>query len=288
MRKPAIVSAAVLLLVLIFWIGIAVNFPGEALSRVVVARLNRLPNIEARLSPASLGLISINMEELRIDLAQPGQTLIVLENVRIPFSWGLFSGLSVEAQIGKDGRLKLFIPWEEGELTINATALRLEEIPGFAALKPVTLRGGLEFSGKFQMKQNAAAGRGGQLPQGEFSARAQAVELARITVMGANLPPTRLESAVLKVKTGKRINVESFNIRGDVQGGLKGFIQPRSGAFAKSPIQLSVTVSFKDSWLRKLGAMRPLVEGFLKNGRLEANLRGSVGKPVFKLVRGGR
>ena len=281
MRNSAIISAAILLLILIFWAGFAANFPGEALSRVVAARLNRLPNIEARLSPASLGLMSISMDELGINLAQQGQKLIVLEDVRIPFTWSLFSGLPVEAGIGEAGGLELFIPWEEGELTVNGTELRIEDIPGVAAMKPATLSGNFAFSGKFQITGKSASGRGGGLPEGELTARAQKLQLARFAVMGTTLPPARLESAELTVKTGKRINVEKLALRGDVQGGLEGYILPRPSAFAASPIQLKVTVSFKESWLQKLGALRPLVDGFLKNGRLEADLRGSVGKPSF-------
>lgn len=289
MRKPPLVIAAVLLLLLIFWAGLAANFPGEALSRVVSAKLNRLPNFAVRLSPASLGLISIKVDELTVNLTAAGQStpVLTLKNVRIPFGWALFSGLPVEAEIGEQGEFDLFVPWEQGEMTISGTELRMEEIPGFRALASARVRGGLNFSGKFQLAPGAQKGRSaGQLPQGTFTARAGAVELSNMGIMGTTLPITRLESAQLAVKTGKRIEVEQLTLRGDVQGGLKGYIQPRLSSFTNSPMQLKLTMSFRQSWLQKLGPMRPIVEGFLKNGRLEAVLRGSLGRPAFRRVGG--
>ena len=288
MKKPALVAAAALLLLLIFWAGFALNFPGEALSRVMAARLNRIPNIEVRLSPATLGMFSLRVDEFRLSLANPGQSLpmLVLKEVRIPFTWALFSGLPVAAGIGKEGRFALFIPWGEGEMTISGTSLRMEDIHGFKALAPASLRGGLSFSGKFRLAPQAQSRRAVKLPEGELTAKAEAVELANLGVMGAVLPVTRLESAELKLKTGKRIDVENFTLRGDVQGGIKGFIQPRLASIGNSPMRLRVTVSFKQTWLRKLGSMRPLVESFLNNGRLEAVVRGSLGKPEFKRERG--
>lgn len=282
MRKSALIIASALLLILIFWGGFAANFPGEALSRLIAARLNRLPNIEARLSPASLGLISIGVDDLSLNLTRPGQSLLVLKNVRIPFSWALFSGLPVEARIGSEGELDAFIPWEEGELTVKGTALRIEDIPGFTALAPAKLRGGVSFSGKFQLTPKSRGRSADALPEGKLTARAEAVELANMAVLGAALPVTRLESVDFSVKTGKRIEVEQITLKGDVQGGVTGFIQPRLASLGRSPMQLNVAVSFNQAWMGKLGSMRPLVEGFLKNGRLEAVLRGSLGSPSFK------
>lgn len=288
MRKPALIVASALLLVLIFWGGFAANFPGEALSRIIAVRLNRLPNVEARLSPASLGLISIVVDDFSLNLTQPGQTLLVLKDLRIPFSWALFSGLPVEARIGSKGELEAFIPWEEGEMTIEGKALRFEDIPAFTALAPAKLRGDVSFSGKFQLTQKSRGRGANSLPVGKLTARAEAVELANLAVLGAALPVTRLESVEVSVKTGKRIEVEKITLKGDVQGSVKGFIQPRLNSFAGSPMQLDVAISFNQAWMGRLGPMRPLVEGFLKNGRLEAVLGGSVGRPSFKLGKGTR
>lgn len=288
MRKSAIIIASALLLLLIFWGGFAANFPGEALSRLIEARLNRLPNIEARLSPASLGLISIGVDDFSLNLIQPGRPLLVLKDLRIPFSWALFSGLPVEARLGSDGELDAFIPWEEGEMTVNGKALRLEDIPGFKALAPATLRGAVAFSGKFQLTPNSRGRAANALPEGKLTARAEAVELANLAVLGAVLPVTRLESVDISVKTGKRIEVERITLKGDVQGSVKGFIQPRMASPGRSPMQLNVAVSFNQAWMGRLGPMRPLVEGFLKNGRLEAVLRGTLGSPSFKLGKGFR
>ena len=281
MNKPLAILAAALALLLIFWAGFVINFPGEALSRVIADRLNRIPNVDVQISPASLGLASVQMEEFRLDVVARGQPqpVLMLKGVRIPFSWALFSGLPVRAGIGQEGQFDLFMPWDEGEMTINGTQLRMEDIPGFSAWAPARLKGGLSFSGQFQIGPETRQGGSKTLPKGVFTAKAEAVRLENLGVMGTTLPLTRFDRAELVLKTGSRIEVEKFALQGDVQGGVTGFIQPRLTQFSSSPMQLKVAVSFKQAWMQKLGVLQPLVAGFLKNGRLEASLRGSVGKP---------
>ena len=78
MNRSLTITASVLALLLIFWAGLVIHFPGKTLSRLIAGHLNRIPNIEAQLSPASLGLLGIKIEEFKLDMAIAGQLQPVL------------------------------------------------------------------------------------------------------------------------------------------------------------------------------------------------------------------
>lgn len=284
MKRTALVSAAVGLFLLVFWVGFVLNFPGAALSRAIEYRINTVPSLQVRLSPAALGWAGLEIDSFRLSVAQPGlpQPLIVLQNVRIPIAWALLSGLPVRARLGKEGQLDLFIPWEEGELRVAGAGLRLEEIPALARMGPVRLRGGVSFSGRMQLSNGMRRGRLTQLPPGSLSGRADGVELSNMEIAGARLPVTRLESVRMDLKFGKRLEVEQIVFQGDLQGKVSGFIQPRLTAIKSSPLQLKLAISFRKEWLDKLGPMRQIVTSFLKNGRLEGVVRGSLANPSLR------
>ncbi len=284
MKKTALVSAAVVLFLLVFWGGFVLNFPGAALSRAIENRINTLPNIQVRLSPAVLGWVGLEIDSFQLSVAQPGlpQPLIVLQDVRIPFAWALLSGLPVRARLGKEGQLELFIPWEEGELRVGGSGLRLEEIPALTRMSPVRLRGGVSFSGQMQLSNGIRQGRLTHLPPGSLSARADGVELSNMEIIGSRLPVTRLESIQMDIRIGKRLEVEQIAFQGDLQGKVSGFVQPRLTAIKSSPLRLNLALSFRKEWLDKLGPMRQIVTSFLKNGRLEGVVRGSLANPSLR------
>lgn len=284
MKKTALVAAALVMFLLVFWVGFVLNFPGAALSRAIESRINAVPNLQVRLSPAALGWTGLEIASFQLSVVQPGlpQPLIVLQDVRIPIAWGLLSGLPVRARLGKEGQLDLFIPWEEGELRVGGSGLRLEEIPALTRISPARLRGGVSFSGQMQLSNGVRQGRLTQLPPGSLSARADGVELSNMEIIGARLPVTRLESIQMDLKIGKRLVVEQFAFQGDLQGKVSGFVQPRLKAIKSSPLQLNLAISFRKQWLDKLGPMRQIVTSFLKNGRLEGVVRGTLANPSLR------
>jgi hypothetical protein len=167
-------------------------------------------------------------------------------------------------------------------LRVGGSGLRLEEIPALTRISPARLRGGVSFSGQMQLSNGVRQGRLTQLPPGSLSARADGVELSNMEIIGARLPVTRLESIQMDLKIGKRLVVEQFAFQGDLQGKVSGFVQPRLKAIKSSPLQLNLAISFRKQWLDKLGPMRQIVTSFLKNGRLEGVVRGTLANPSLR------
>ncbi len=281
MRWIGLTFLGAALFLLVFWLGLAAHFPGEAFSRLIASRINRNPNLNAVLSPASLGLASLRIGRLSLeapyaDLPKP---LFTLREVKISLTWRLAEGLPVTGMIGKSGRLDLFYPWNGGELSVSGSDLRLEEITALAALRPLRLRGGVSFTGSWRIPPSAPGRRSPRIPEGRITGKGEGLVLDNLEVMGARLPRMRLDSVELRLKSGNRIEVERLDFRGDVQGTVTGFIQPRISNPKASALRLKLAVLFRPAWLQRLGAMRVAAESFLKNGRLEGVLSGTLGRP---------
>ncbi|MCZ6474253.1 MAG: type II secretion system protein GspN [SAR324 cluster bacterium] len=290
MRKLALFLLGVLLFLLVFWLGFMANFPGKALSLLIASRVNKLPGIGVTLAPAELTWTSLTIPRLSLEAhaARLPKPLLTLTDVTIPIGWKLLDGLPAQGTLGKQGRLEVYVPWNGKELSVRALQLRLEEIPALAALQPVKLRGGISFSGSLRFPERGRGGASTRLPEGTITGQGEALQVDNLEIMGAKLPPTRLERVDLRLKSGRRLEVERLEFQGDVQGKITGAVTPRLANPDSSGLQLRIAVSFRKSWLEQLGAMRPVVEAFLRNGRLEAALSGTVGRPRFNIQGGAR
>ncbi len=276
--------AGIVLFLLIFWLGLMANFPGEALSRLIEAKAAQTPAIKLSLSPAEMNFFGVSLPSCKVEWRRPNSPvmLLSLKEVYIPISWRLFSGLPMEVAMGEEGLLNLFLAWEGGEVEIEGSGIRLEDIPAWNALAPLRVKGGLEFAGNMKFQPPAKGKFTSGVPSGEINGKAVNLEISNLVVLGNKLPAARLESLDLKVKSGKRIVVERFNFRGDMQGNLTGTIIPRGGRWENSSLQLKIKSSIRQSWLQGLGALQPLVESFLNQGRLDGSLTGTIARPKWR------
>ena len=101
-------------------------------------------------------------------------------------------------------------------------------------------------------------------------------------------PRLRLDSAELRPTSPNRNEVQPLDFRGDVQGEITGFIQPRISNPSSSALRLKLAASFRPAWLQRLGSMRVAAESFLNNGRLEGTLSGTLGRPRLQRAGGAR
>jgi hypothetical protein len=286
MKRLAIVVLAIVVLLGAFWIGLMLNFPGEAVSRYVERQVNRHQGFDLLLAPAELrwNRLVVERAELRRRDNPAAEPLFVVTDFAVPVTWRLIRGLPVRGVLGKEGEVRAFLPWAlGGEARLDATVY-LETVPPPAVVKPIALTGKVELQGRFIMDAEAQVGT--RLPDGTLELTGQGVIVSGIKAGGVDLPPTRLDALAVTLETGRTINVRRFEFRGDLQGTVAGTLTPNLREPRNSLLALRIVSAFKDGWLTQLGTLRPLLESFLERGRIVLSLGGTVGRPLLQPVRG--
>ena len=281
MNRYAVTAGGVVLFFLAFWLGLKLNFPGEAVTRFVKSRTSQLREVDIRLSPAALGFTGIYFDFVEIRSADATDTppLLKLNEVKIPFSWRLPMGLVIAGKLGEEGRLSIFIPWWAGGTAEILGFIDIQEISIPPELGPLKLAGSLELTGKFEMKQ--PLGVLTEVPDGTIAGTAKGLQVRGVSYSGIELPITNVESATWTMKSGKVVNLEQLVFNGDVQGSIKGLMTPNMKAPLLSSLRLEGQVTPSKVWLEKLGNLRPIVESFVKQGRVAFILEGSLARLRF-------
>lgn len=284
MRTPLLVLAAVLLFLVVFWAGLVRHFPGEALGRYLEARLSTDPRVQVELEPVRLGWTGVRVQRARVRGRVRGEAVpvVAFHDLEIPLSFSLLQGLSLYGALGRSGSLEVYWPWRGGPLQLEGRGVRLEDVPALALVRPARVRGSLSLSGTL----DPAAARSGGLPEGRLRGTAQGVQVGRAEIMGQSLPTTRLEEVRFRVGLGEVIELRELNLRGDVQGTVTGTLRPRLSAPRRSPIDLEVALAMRPGWVQQFGSFAPIVESFLRGGRLEATLGGTLARPTMRRARG--
>ena len=281
MKRYAVVAGCLLLFFLAFWVGLKWNFPGQAMTRFVKNQTDQLKELDLKLSPATLGFTGINFDtlEIRSAGAVDAPPLLTLSDVWIPFSWRLPLGLSAAGNLGPEGRLSLFIPWWAGGTATLEGHIDFKEITMPAELAPLKVDGILDMVGQFEMKQPLA--KLSELPDGGLTGAGKNIQVRGISYSGIEIPPTRLESVTVKIKSGKVVNLEQLAFNGDLQGSLKGVLTPNLNTPMLSSLRLEAQVTHTPAWLGTLGNLRPIAESFIKQGRLAFIMEGTVARLRF-------
>ena len=285
MKKLALGLLVLALCILVFWWGLLVNFPGEALSRMIAAQIEQSPVISAKIQPAQLRWNRIEFPEMSFLWRREGSSapLVSLKDLSIPLSWGLLKGVRVSAALGREGRLEIFLPWSETELTVSGSGLRMEEIPAFRLFRPIRVGGKFAFEGAWKKPNLRGKVR---IPEGFLTSTGENLSVENIEWFGIKFPAPRLESVELRIKTGNRIEVKKGTFRGDIQGSIGGFISPQISAPRRSVLRLKITAAFRQDWLQRLGNLRPLLEERMNAGRLQVGIQGTLERPVFRTTAG--
>ncbi len=291
LRVPPYLLGALLFLAFL-WLGLQVNFPGAALSRLVSARLSRLPGISVELSPARLSWRGLGADSLQMRDAADGRAMLNLRNLSVPLSWRLVHGVPLEAELGKSGRLALTWAWG-GEMTLQRLDARLEDLPlnlgtppvsgPSSSAPPFSVRGEVHLEGRLGAP---VPGPLAALPEGELRGKGENVEVGALQALGMNLPPVRLDAVELSLRLGPTVQVERLTFQGDLQGSLAGSVYPVLGKPAESRLNLTLSTEFRQSWINQLGELRSAAQGLLQGGRLEATVGGTLGAPA--IVRAAR
>ena len=280
MRTLLWVAGTIAFFLAAFWIGFVNHFPGAALSRYLERNLNRDPRYFASIAPAELKWNRLVIPQIRVD-GGPGGTpkfLVAFNDIEIPLSFNVLSGATVRTTIGGFGSLELFWPWEPGAVRVSGRDIRLEAIPALAQLPAKRINGRLEFDGEFTPT-------GSGLPAGSLRGRLKEVEIGGVPILGLEIGRTRLDEARFQLSLGRVIQLETLTLQGDVQGQITGSITPRVNRLQASLLNLQVDLAIAPQWIEQLESLGPIVESFLEEGRLRGNLRGTVGKPIFRKPR---
>lgn len=284
MRRTRIVLLTLLFALAVLWVGLMINFPGETLSRFVSAHVNRFQNFNLVLTPAEFrwNRLYVERAELKRRDNPNAEPLFVITEFAIPFSWRLYKGLSAQGLIGQDGLVETFVPWSEGGESWVKGEVKLEQVPLPKVLHPITMKGVLRFSGKFDKAIESPWSK--QLPTGTIRGELRGGVISGVRVAGNLLPPTAIDKADISLETGRTVNLKKFNVEGDLQGEVKGTITPNLRDPRNTLLSLDTAVSFRNSWLARLGALKPIVEGVARNGRLQLKLSGTVARPRLRQI----
>ena len=290
MKRARWIALGAAVFFLAFILGVAVNFPGGALSRVVQGQLNTAPGIEVSLEPFRMGLFGMRSGRMTVKEASGGERreLLTLTDLRVPYSFSLFRGLPLRAVIGENGRLAVFARWNGSEVLVEEFSAKLESFPGLIPHPGVVVKGQVTASGKIDLSAPVGA-RSAQPAHegGEFIGRGKAIHITGISLAGIAIPEIQLEEITLKLKTGRAIQVEMIEVKGDAQGKITGAVVPIPTRFADSRVSLTVSGSIRPEWLGKTGDMRPLIEGVFPGGRVEGAILGTMGNLTWSMA-GGR
>jgi type II secretion system protein N len=286
MKRLGVILLAILFVLVAFWIGLMLNFPGEAASRYVERQVNGRQAFDLVLTPARLrwNRLYVARAELRRRDNPTAEPLFTLTDFAVPLSWRLFGGLPVSAVVGKEGTVEAYLPWGLGGEAAIEGHLQLETLPLPAVVQPIALSGRVDVQGHFTMDAEARLGQ--RLPDGTLEAVAQGLVVSGVKVAGQDLPATRLDAFNLTLETGRTVNVRRLEFRGDLQGTVEGTVTPNLRDPRNSLLALKITSAFRDTWVSQLGTLQPLLQSFLNRGRVVLNLSGTVGRPNLQPVLG--
>ena len=258
------------------------KFPGHAVSRYVEGRVNRSQGFILALHPAEMrwNRLYIPRAEIRRRDKPKSPPLFVLTDFTVPVTWRLTRGLPVRAVLGKEGRVEVFLPWNEGDKAVLNGNMLLEEVALPAVMKPIALTGHFVFSGEFTMSSAARAGT--ELPPGTLEGKGTNLTITGVMFGGKILKVTRFSNVELRIQTGKEVRMEKVVVRGDVQGNVTGRMTPNLRNPRKSLLGFQINASFRNAWLAGLGQLRPVAESYLKKGRLILTLDGTIGRPRLR------
>lgn len=287
MKRLAVILCVLVVVLLAFWIGLMLNFPGVRASRYVEQRVNQRQGFNLVLAPAELRWFGLYVPsaELRRRDNPAAEPLVTVTDFTVPLSWRLVSGIPMAATVG-GGEVEAYLPWSLGGTATVAGAVDLGTLPVPAVLKPLALAGHVELHGHFLMDAQAQAG--ARLPEGTLAGSGRNLVVSQARIGAITVPPTRLESLDWELETGRTVNVKRFDYRGDLQGNVAGSITPNLRDPRNSLLALRITTALRDEWLAQLGDLRPIVQSFLNRGRVVTTLTGTVGRPNLQPVAGGR
>jgi hypothetical protein len=241
------------------------------------------------LSPVRLTPFGLRSDRLVIrDASAPnGAPLMILSDVRVPVSPSLFRGAPLRASIGTEGSVSGFMAWDGSDITVDQLSARLEDFPIAGALPGVSAKGKVTLSAQFHPPP-ARPGAKAEIPEGEIRGKLEAVEISGLSAAGVSLPVTRLQDVDISVKTGRVVQIDRFETRGDVAGTVKGTITPNADRPQDSRLALTVATTLRQGWIQEAGVLRPILEGFFPGGRVEGTLNGTLGVPNWSPTRGAR
>lgn len=286
MKRLAIVLLAIVVVLGAFWLGLMLNFPGEAASRYMERQVNQHQGFDLSLTPAELrwNRLYVARAELRRRDNPSAAPLFTLHDFEVPVTWRLILGLPARATVGQDGSVEAFLPWSLGGQARLDGTVALDQIALPAVLKPLAVAGRVEVQGRFTMDAEAQVGT--RLPDGTLDIKGENLTVTGVKVGGNDLPATRLESVNITLETGRTVNVRHFEYRGDLQGSIEGTLTPNLRDPRNTLLALRISTAFRDTWINQLGTLRPILEGFLNRGRVVLSLTGTVGNPLLQPTRG--
>lgn len=289
MKRFAAIAVAAGLFVLAFAWGFAVNFPGEAVTRAIQAGINTSPVLTVALDPVRFTLAGLRSERLTVSetAAPSGPPLLTLTDIRVPLRPALFRGASLQATLGTGGRISGFLAWDGSEVTVDDLSARLEDLPLPLGAPGMAVKGRLALTGRFRAAPRPGSTRA-ELPDGELGGRLEQVEVTGLNVAGTALPVTRLDGVDVRVRTGRTVQIERFEARGDLQGSAQGSVTPNLEHIQDSRLNLTVSGALRPAWMQDTGALRPILEGFFPGGRIDGTLGGTVGAPAWTPSRSRR
>ena len=280
MRAIFIAVGLILFFALVYWIGMMVNFPGDAGSRYIESLVNRNRRIVMRMSPLELKWNRLVAERVALDalVGNSVRSIITFHDAEIPLSFGLFNGLTFRATTTGRGRLEGFWPWDESDARVDVTALQLAEVPIVQWLHPARIDG--ELTIRSILSKSASAQN--PWPSAQIRGEGQNISIEGVEFMGVNLPATHLEHLGIQLRLGQTIDVEQFSLRGDIQGSIRGTVTPAIHQLAQTALNLDVELAFRPEWIDDWGDLVPILQAYLDQGRLVGTLRGTPARPIFR------
>jgi type II secretion system protein N len=258
-----------------FVIGLRVYFPGAALSRYAAQQAQRALGMPVRLSPIHPGLTGIGADTL--DLVPPNSRPVTIQDVRVPWTWRLFTGLPLSARIGTDGSAELSWGWG-GDLEWSLSRVALQDLPLGVFGPDIQVQGRVDASGRAGPLKTGGAR---EMPPGKLDLRADSVQVTGVKVAGTAVPPVHLDVVEVHLVLGRTVQVESASVRGDAQGTVTGTIVPNLDRPADSRLSLNITMQVQRTWMDGLGDLKPLAQAALPDGRIEGTLEGTLAAPTL-------
>ena len=262
---------------LLFIAGLAAHFPGDVVSGYVGRQVERGLGIPVLLAPIHLGWSGLTAD--RLEVRVPGADPLIVQDMRLPWTWRWMFGVPLEARLGSDGQIGAAWSWG-GEASLSARRIRLQDLPLGLLPAGAKIQGRVDVTARVGPQAPGRAAVREMLP-GRLDVKAEGVEIREVQLAGTALPPVRLDSVEGQATLGRVVQVDSLAFRGDAQGNLSGTITPNLDRPGESRLNLSLTVVLQPAWLNQLGDLKPVAEGLLPGGRLDGTIEGTLAAPAL-------
>ncbi len=264
------------------FVGLVVNFPRGVVTDTIRHELERATGWSWEVKQVGIRWNGIGSSGLIARLSEVKAPVVSLKSANVSLLESLFGGPLLRLRTGKRGRIRVRLPWSSSGKFRLRMKLPLEELSIWQVLEEQGF-GRMVVGGDLRAKAMVSWSNRKVAPQGSLEAMVDDLSLGGLQVLGFSVPKLEIGRVQLRIESDGTVQLRELRVEGDWEGEISGSIQWNASNPRNSVLSLQAQLTPRQNWMEKLGGIRPLLEGYLKQGQLRFYLEGHLAKPRLRI-----